>query len=153
MHPKLDLAALPFKDGTRYPKRYQQVNGDITARRWQGVAVGLTAFGANRVVLPPGSVSSLRHWHTREDELVVVLEGELVMLTDEGETPMVAGDFASFPKGSTNAHCFVNRSAKQAVMLAIGNDDAADDCFYPDVGMRTKDGVYVAQDTGEPYPD
>ena len=33
----------------------------------------------------PGARSSLRHWHRAEDEFVMVTEGELVLMQDEGE--------------------------------------------------------------------
>ena len=157
MHPKLDLATIPAKAGTGYPKRFHQVNGNIPSRSYQPVGRGLEAFGANRCVLPPGGASSLRHWHTHEDELVIVFSGQLVMLTDEGETPMGPGDIASFPKGNTNAHCFVNRGTEPAVFFAIGNNHEDDECFYPDVGMRAKSyaqgGGYVDRETGAPYAD
>jgi uncharacterized cupin superfamily protein len=156
-HPKIELTQLPTRSGTGYPRRFHQVNGDIPSRQLQPIAVGLTAFGANRVVMPPGAASSLRHYHSHEDELVIVLSGELVMLTDEGETPMRAGDIASFPKGVANAHCFVNRSSEPAVFIAVGNNHDDDECFYPDVGMRVQSpnqgGKYVQWSTGEPFPD
>ena len=157
LHPKIDLTQTPVRSGSRYPRRFQQVNGNIPARQWQEVGQGLTVFAANRVVMPPGAASSLRHYHTHEDELVVVLSGELVMLTDEGETRMSAGDIASFPKGVPNAHCFVNRSSEPAVFIAVGNNHEDDECFYPDVGMRaetqTRGGRRVSLETGEPFPD
>jgi len=103
--------------------------------------------------LPPGAASSLRHYHTSEDELVIVLSGELVLLTNAGETLMRAGDIASFPKGVTDAHCFVNRSNEPAVLIAIGDNRDDDACFYPDIDMRTADSGYVSSETGEPYSD
>jgi len=157
MHPKVDVSQVPTHVGSGYPKRFHHVNGNIPARSYQDVALGLTDFGANRCTLPPGSASSLRHYHTHDDELVVVLSGAVVMLTDEGETPMGPGDIASFPKGVTNAHCFANRSTEPAVILAIGKNDPDDECFYPDVDMRAKSpnqgGGYVSRTTGEPYTD
>jgi uncharacterized cupin superfamily protein len=152
--PKIDLSSLPIRIGARYPKRFLQANGDTTLRQSQQVAAGLTAFGANRTLLPPGAASSLRHYHTREDELVIVLSGELVMLTNAGETAMRAGDIASFPAGVEDAHTFVNRSSEPAVIVAIGNNSEDDVWFYPDVGMRgNNEGGYVSIATGEPYPD
>jgi uncharacterized cupin superfamily protein len=152
--PKVDLSGLPVRVGADYPKRFLQANGDTTRRQQQKVGVGLTAFGANRVTLPPGAASSLRHYHTREDELVIVLSGELVMLTNAGETPMRAGDIASFPMGVEDAHAFVNRSSEPAVIVAIGNNSEDDAWFYPDLGMRGDSRLgYVSIETGEPYPD
>jgi uncharacterized cupin superfamily protein len=152
--PKIDLTRVPVRLGSRYPDRFKRVNGDTTTREVQKVSQGLTVFGANRVLLPPGAASSLRHYHTHEDELVIVLSGELVMLTNAGETPMHAGDIVSFPKGVADAHTFVNRSMAPAVLIAIGNDSDEDEWFYPDVRMRGNNQVgYVSVDTGEPFPD
>jgi len=151
--PKVDLGEIPVRTGSRYPKRFWQSNGDVTLRESQSVALGLTAFGATRTLLPPGAASSLRHYHTSEDELVVVLSGELLMLTNAGETPMRAGDIASFPKGVADAHCFVNRSSAPAVLIAIGDNRDEDSCFYPDVGMRTELTGYVSSETGEPFSE
>ena len=46
-----------------------------------GDAAGLTKIGINYTTLGPGAASSMRHWHTQEDELVYVLAGELVLVT------------------------------------------------------------------------
>jgi uncharacterized cupin superfamily protein len=151
--PKVDLTQIPVRKGARYPKQFLQHEGDLTVREAQAVALGLTSFAATRTLLPPGAASSLRHYHTDEDELVIVVSGELVMLTDAGETPMRAGDIASFPKGVADAHCFVNRSSAPAVLIAIGDNREEDICFYPDVGMRTTATGYASSETGEPFRD
>jgi uncharacterized cupin superfamily protein len=152
--PKIDLSEIPVRKGSRYPKQFRQANGDTMLRESQQVAQGLTAFGANRTLLPPGAASSLRHYHTAEDELVIVISGELVMLTNAGETLMRAGDIASFPKGVADAHCFVNRSQAPAVLIAIGDNSEQDEWFYPDVGMRGSAlTAYVSIETGAPFPD
>ena len=74
-------------------------------------------FGANLMRLPPGNWSSQRHWHSHEDEFVFVLEGELVLIEDGGETVLRAGDCAAFPKNSGNGHHMINRSNAVAVCL------------------------------------
>jgi uncharacterized cupin superfamily protein len=93
-------------------------------RTWQklGDAAGLTQFGVNLVRLPPGAWSSQRHWHSHEDEFVYVLEGELVMVTSAGgEETRVAGSSAGFKAGVADGHHFQNRSAADAVFLAVGS--------------------------------
>jgi uncharacterized cupin superfamily protein len=108
-----------------YPAPY---DAPCKARTWRrlGDAAGLTQFGVNLVRLPPGTWSSQRHWHAREDEFVHVFEGELVLVTNEGETKMVAGDCAGFKAGVPDGHCFQNRSAHDAVMLVVGTRDGED---------------------------
>jgi uncharacterized cupin superfamily protein len=155
---KLDLSTVPVNTGTKYPRRFNLTRGDIAARRWQrvGEAAGLTRFGVNRVVLAPGAASSLRHWHTHEEEFVVVLEGEAVMITDDGETPMRAGDMAGFPAHFENGHCFVNRSSAPAVLLAMGTRDEDDETHYSDVDLHARSdrdgGGYVSR-AGARYDD
>ncbi|MGZ6070247.1 MAG: cupin domain-containing protein, partial [Myxococcaceae bacterium] len=77
-----------------------------------GKAAALTQFGVNRLTLEPGAWSSQRHWHTHEDELVMVLEGEVVLVSNDGEQRLVAGDVVGFPAGVPDAHHFQNRSAR-----------------------------------------
>jgi len=148
--PKLDLASIEQTNRTGYPMPYA---AEMTGRFYRRLApaAGLTDFGASHVTLKPGGISSQRHWHEAEDELVVMLSGEAVLIEDEGETVLRAGDVAAFPKGVANGHHLVNRSGEDCVFVAIGRT-AASDCHYPDIGMRLEGatGRYVHAD-GTPY--
>ena len=77
----------------------------------------------------------MRHWHTREDELVFILEGELVLKTDEGEQLLSAGTCAGFPAGVRNGHQLINRTDRAARYLEISNRDPEDGAEYPDVDL------------------
>jgi uncharacterized cupin superfamily protein len=72
-------------------------------KRALGDAAGLTKIGINLTTLWPGAASSMRHWHTHEDELIYLLEGELVLVTDSGERPFLAGQCAGFPQAIATA--------------------------------------------------
>jgi uncharacterized cupin superfamily protein len=98
---------------------------------------GLTQFGAFVEILPPGARSSFRHWHESEDEMVVVLEGE-VMLIEEHETPLHAGDMACWPAGLAIGHCLRNRSSAEARYLVIGTRAGRDVIHYPDHDLVTR---------------
>jgi uncharacterized cupin superfamily protein len=104
-------------------------------KRALGDALGLTKIGINLTSLPPGKESSMRHHHTHEDEFVFVVEGEVVLCTDEGEQTLTAGTCAGFPAGTPNGHALVNRSARVARYLEISNRDPADTAVYPDVDL------------------
>ena len=150
---KLDLAAIAVESGCNYPPPFDQPCHGATWRRL-GEAGGLTTFGVNLSRLPPGVWSSQRHWHTREDEFVMVLEGELILVTDSGEEVLRAGDCAAFKAGDPNGHHLINRSTRDAVVLEIGGRDSEhDDCHYSDIDMVAKAGVrpYLHR-TGTPYP-
>jgi len=131
--PKLDLAAIPEANRTGYLPPYDAL---VAGRRYRPVGAGLTDFGANIVTLAPGAMSSMRHWHLDEDELVVMLSGEAVLVDDAGEQLMRPGDVATFAKGVADGHHLINRGSAAAVFLAVGTDRPdTDRCTYPDVDM------------------
>ena len=133
--PKLDLSLAPVRTGSIYPAPYaEQMAGRSSIRL--GDLAGLTQFGVNIVTLEPGAVASLRHWHLNEDEFGMVLEGELVLIEDEGETPMRPGDCAAWKAGVANGHRFVNRSDAPARFLIVGTKAAAEVATYSDVNMQ-----------------
>lgn len=153
---KIDLASAPMREGSGYPAPFHERAAGRT--KWQlGDAGDLSDFGVNLVELPPGGWSSQRHWHEEEDEFVYILAGELVLVTDEGETLLRAGDCAAFPKGVANGHHMINRSTAPAIYLEVGTRNPAGVCHYPDVdlhydpargGYLRKDGTLYPKRTG-----
>lgn len=143
--PALDPASVSPRSSSGYPEPFRS-RVLPREKRALGNALGLTKIGVNLTTLPPGKESSMRHFHTREDELVFVLEGEVVLRTDEGEQVLSAGTCAGFPAGSTNGHQVVNRSDRPARYLEISNRDPEDIAEYPDVDLayrKAPDGSAV----------
>jgi uncharacterized cupin superfamily protein len=138
---KIDLDAAPKGQGTRYPPPY---NARCKDRKWLrlGDAAGLRQFGVNLVTLEPGVWSSQRHWHEKEDEFVYMLEGELTLVTDEGEQIMRPGDCAGFKAGVRNGHVLQNRTHAPARFLVVGGRDDADWGEYSDIDMKFLPGRY-----------
>ena len=132
--PKLDLDAIPQTNATGYPPEYAGVVQGRWYRRLAPVS-GITDFGFSHVTLKPGAWSSQRHWHEGEDEFVVMLSGEAILVDEQGEHPMHAGDIAAFPKGDGNGHVLQNRSEQDCVFIAVGRP-AVTDCHYPDIDMH-----------------
>jgi uncharacterized cupin superfamily protein len=149
---RLDLSSIPVLSGTGYPEAFAEaVSG--RSRQALGDAGGITQFGVNLTELQPGAASSQRHWHSQEDEFVMVVSGELTLITDEGETLMRAGDCAAFPAGRPNGHHLVNRGWGTALFLAVGSRIENDKATYPDIDLLY-DGTtdsYTHRD-GTPYP-
>lgn len=138
--------------GADYPAPF---DAPVAQRRRQrlGDAGGLTQFGVNRIELPPGCWSGQRHWHAMEDEFVYLIAGEVVLVTDAGETLLQAGDCAAFPANTPNAHHLINRSAATAVCLEVGSRSAQERVVYADIDM-VYDAVtdaYLHRD-GAAYP-
>jgi uncharacterized cupin superfamily protein len=129
--------ALPARTSSGYPEPFRS---QVTPRekRALGDAFGLTRIGVNMTTLMPGTASSMRHWHRREDELVYILEGEVVLVTDAGEETLSAGMTAGFAAGNANAHHLINRSSQPVRYLEISNRDLADSVCYTDVDLAAE---------------
>jgi uncharacterized cupin superfamily protein len=112
----LDPSEVPVRRGGGYPHPYAEpLRG--REKRALGDPLGLTQFGVNLVTLPPGNWSSQRHWHANEDEFVYIVEGEVTLVTDAGETILGPGMTAGFPAGGADGHHLINRSDKPVVYL------------------------------------
>ncbi len=152
--PKIDIAAIPLDTKTNYPPPFDKaVEG--RARKRMGRAAGLGQFGVNLCTLKPKAASSQRHWHENEDEFVYVLDGEVVLIEDGGETVLNAGEAAAWQAGVANGHCLVNRSDRDAVFLEVGTRAPNERAHYSDIDMMvTRDdaGFRYTHKNGEPYP-
>jgi len=141
------------ESGGGYPEPLNTRMGETNWRRL-GNVFGLTQFGINLETYQPGAQSALRHWHTLTDEFVYVLEGELTLRTDAGETLLGPGMCAGFKAGVRNAHHLVNHSDKPARLLVMGTRIPGDACFYPDddlLWINAETGSYAAHKDGRRY--
>ena len=139
--PKVDQLLAPEASGSRYPAPHDEACRNRAWRRL-GEAAGLTQFGVNLLRLEPGAWSSLRHWHSHEDEFVYVLQGQVVLVTDEGEETLGAGDCAGFKAGVPNGHCLQNRAPEAAQLLIVGSRNDEDHGEYPDIDLVFTAGRY-----------
>ena len=99
---------------------------------WISEAGELTQFGAFIEVLQPGCRSSIKHWHSAEDEMVYVLAGEITAVEGAVETLMSAGDAATFRAGVPVGHYLENRSSLPTRCLVVGTRAPVDRITYPD---------------------
>ena len=119
-----------------------------------GDLFGLTNFGVNLTRLAPGAVSALRHAHTRQDEFILVLEGNPTLVTDAGETRLAPGMCAGFKAGTGDAHQLRNDGADEAVYLEVGDRTPGDSASYPDEDLqavRGEGGWRFLHKDGRPY--
>lgn len=149
-----DPLTIAESNASSYPEPYRADN----QRRWNrrlGEHAGLTHFGVNLTRIAPSGQSSHRHAHSRQDEFIYVLQGEVELETDAGTQVLRAGMCAGFAAGAPNAHRFVNRSTADVVLLVIGDRTAGDEVSYPDIdlhGRMRADGRYTfSRKNGTPY--
>jgi uncharacterized cupin superfamily protein len=155
MAKRIDPKTLPETVGTLYPPPFDKPCR-ARGRKKLGDAAGLTQYGVNLLRLPSGVWSSQRHWHTSQDEFVYVLSGEVVLVTNDGEEVLKAGECAGFKAGEDNGHHLQNRGAGEALVLEIGTRNQGDSSPYSDIDMLVPpDGkpVLYAHKDGAPYPD
>jgi uncharacterized cupin superfamily protein len=123
--------------GSGYPKQFAEVCA--TRRKHPlGDVFGLTQFGVNLTVLPPGCWSSQRHWHELEDEFVYVIEGEITLVDDAGEHLLKPGMCAGFKAGVTNGHHLINKSDRQASYIEVGTRAPGERAHYSEVDMKVE---------------
>ena len=151
--PKIDIGRVPVESRSNYPEPFRALVAGRSRRRL-GNAAGLDQFGVNLTTLKPGAASSLRHWHANEDEFVYVLEGEVVLIEDDGETLLAPGDAAGFKANTRNGHHLLNKSNRDAVYLEIGTRAKYERTEYPDIDLlviRDEKGTRFAHKDGTPY--
>ncbi len=144
---KIDIAAAPISSGSNYPERLAGPCLNKLRRRLSRAAE-LKEIAVNLLELQPGAWSSQRHWHTRAEEFVYVLEGEVVLVTEAGEETLTAGECAAFRAGHPeDAHHLQNRSSAPARILEIGPAGLRDDeTHYPDVDLHATVAGYFRKD-------
>ena len=114
--PKIDIAAVPksHRLGTRLP------SSTVSAHLVRAVAWAIRArcrrdFGVNLMTLRL-SWPSQRHWHSHEDEVYIMLEGEVKLRRRRRRSVLLrAGECAAFPKGTGNGHHLKNESSAMAI--------------------------------------
>ena len=151
--PKIEIGQLPTDSRTNYPAPFDRVVVGRERKRL-GNAAGLDQFGVNLTTLKPGAASALRHWHEKEDEFVYILEGEVVLIEDEGESVLKPGDAVGFKANSRNGHHLVNRTQRDAVYLEIGTRSKHENVDYPDADLkvvRDDKGARYTHKDGKPY--
>ena len=141
---RLDPKTVTPRTGTIYPPEFA---GPLKGRekRALGDVFGLTQYGVNLATLAPGSWSSQRHWHEKEDEFIFVVEGDITLIDEAGEHLLKPGMCAGFKAGVANGHHLVNKTKTPATYLEIGTRSADEVAAYPDIDMKAvkTDGKFV----------
>jgi len=135
-----DPLTLPESNATSLPDPYRAKNQQRWNRRL-GDHAKLANFGVNLTRIAPGGQSSFRHAHSRQDEFVYVLQGEVELETNAGAEVLRAGLCAGFPAGTGNADRFVNRSDGDALLLVVGDRTSGDEVSYPDIDLHGRMGA------------
>jgi len=151
--PALDPGVIEGVAGSNYPEPFRSRVADRSKRKL-GDALGLRNFGVNLTTLKPGALSALRHLHTKQDEFIYIVSGELTLVTGEGEQVLTSGPAAGFPAGKADGHHLINRGSVDAVYLEVGDRTAGDEVHYPDDDLAARAmpaGRQFQHKDGTPY--
>ena len=98
---------------------------------WQAESERL---GASLFEVEPGNACFPYHWHSNNEEMLVVLAGHPSLRSPEGERVLEPGDVVAFPVGDDGAHQVVNRGEETARFLIVSEMNDVDLNGYPDSG-------------------
>jgi uncharacterized cupin superfamily protein len=110
------------------------VDGFRADRARLGRQLATERLGLSLWVLPPGQAAYPYHFHLTEEEVLVLLEGDLALRTPRGWERLRSGDVVRFPVGEEGAHQLVNDGDGDARFLAISTHGQPDVVLYPDEG-------------------
>lgn len=142
----------PRTKPSNYPEPFaSRVSGRV--KRQLGDVFGLSNFGVNLTELPPGGESALLHRHSKQDEMIYILQGYPTLRTDSGEEVLTPGMCAGFRAGGL-AHQLINRTGAPVLYLEIGDRTPGDEGSYPEDDLKAVlvDGTWVfTHKDGTPY--
>lgn len=142
----------PRSKPSNYPEPFaSRVVG--RTKRQLGDAFSLNTFGVNLTELSPGGQSALLHRHSKQDEMIFILEGNPTLRTDRGEQVLCPGMCAGFPAGGV-AHHLINRTETPVLYLEIGDRSLGDEGSYPEDDLKAVlvDGAWMfTHKDGTPY--
>lgn len=125
------------------------------AKRKLGNHFGLVNFGVNLTELEPGSMSSLKHHHKKQDEFIYILSGTPTLYYGDNQYLMNPGDCFGFQKDNGVGHHLVNNSDDFVAYLEIGDRIPQETVEYPDddlYGESVDAGTWIFQHKdGSPY--
>jgi uncharacterized cupin superfamily protein len=98
---------------------------------WQA---GSERLGASLYEVEPGNACFPYHWHSANEEMLIVLSGRPTLRTPAGERVLAEGEVVAFRLGEEGAHQVVNRSDGTVRFLIVSEMNSVDLNGYPDSG-------------------
>jgi uncharacterized cupin superfamily protein len=118
------------------------LGGKITARMADiGRNLGSQTIGLAVQTVSPGCLSSRRHRHVFQEEILVVMAGEGTLHHGEEPIPVTAGDCFCYLPEDAEPHNFENTGTADLVIWAFGNRLPHEVCLYPDQGVAFVEGL------------
>ncbi|MGL1893677.1 MAG: cupin domain-containing protein [Spirochaetaceae bacterium] len=121
--------------------------------------VDSSTFGANKLgfdvkVLEPGQLSYPYHYHSDDEEIYIIIDGEVTLRQNNESSILLKGDMAFIKNSKDGAHQLYNHSSRPVRYLGVASKSDADICFYPDSNkINAGEGQIYKQETNVDYYD
>ena len=99
---------------------------------WRYLDISGDHLGLRIEKLQPSDTSSIHHYHTLEEEHLIVLEGEATLVLGSKESAIKRGDHLWFKAGEELGHHIRNDCPDPCVFLVIGERKSGDVVVYPE---------------------
>ncbi len=123
---------------------------DREGYRWSrirlGKRLGGQMLGASIYELDAGQKSFPYHFHRANEEMLLVVEGEVTVRTPNGEHLAHPGDTMIFPRGPDGAHQLINHTDSVSRVIMFSTLVEPEIAQYPDSGNI---GVFAARREGD----
>jgi uncharacterized cupin superfamily protein len=103
-----------------------------------GAAAGARELGCSLYELDPGGQAAPYHMHHANEELLIVLNGELELRTPEGTRQVRTGGVVAFPAGAAGAHRLRNTSEGPARYILVST------LRFPEIAEQLDTGTVLA---------
>lgn len=97
-----------------------------------GRQAGSQRLGASLYEVSPGQATFPYHWHSANEELLIVLAGTPSLRSPSGWRELAEGEVVALPVGESGAHQVLNRSEEPVRFLVVSEMNAPEMSFYPD---------------------
>ena len=125
----VNLGALDHRP-LAYGSRFEIRRTDV------GALLGTERLDVEVGIVPPGKADGPYRYHLVAEEMALVLGGELRIRLGGAEYPLEIGDYVALPSRGSNAHQFLNRGDRPALLLNAATRGTRDVVGMPDSGKR-----------------
>jgi len=115
-----------WAEGERFGSRFRHLTRAAIGEAYH--------VGVQMEELSPGKQSAPAHYHLREEEHLLVLEGSCTLRLGEERITLRTGDYACFPAGQKAGHCLVNEGDGVCRLVVIGERRPDEVAVYTDTG-------------------
>lgn len=115
--------------------------------RFLGRQAGSQKLGCSFYEVQPGCAAFPFHWHSANEEAIIILSGEGTLRLGEESIPVHAGDYLALPAGTKTPHQLRNTGSDPLRYYCISTMSSPEVAGYPDsdkVGVLVREeGQYV----------